>query len=181
MTQKIVKQGVRLRLREGTAADIDYVEAVDSAPENAPFVTQDPRAEREANAVSPDKKYLIVERCDSGEAVGAILVAGLTNPDGEIEWRRIVITAKGQGYGKEAMELLMAWSFEDLGAHRGWLDCKEDNRRALHVYESVGLQREGLLRETLRIGGKYVNLVILAILDREYRAMQDGFRQEDLR
>ena len=101
-------------------------------------------------------------------------MAGLTNPDGEIEWRRIVITAKGQGYGREGMELLMAWSFDDLGFHRGWLDCKDYNTRALHLYESLGLKREALLRETLRVGDHYENLVILAILDREYRARKKG-------
>ena len=168
----IVKEGARLRLREGTAADIDYVAAVDSAPENAAFVTQDTREIREKNVASPDTKYLIVERRDTGEAVGAFLVAGLTNPDGEIEWRRIVITAKGKGYGREGMELLMAWSFDDLGFHRGWLDCKDYNERALSLYESLGLKREALLRETLRVGDHYENLVILAILDREYRARQ---------
>ena len=82
----IIKEGPRLRLREGTLADIDYVAAVDGAPENAAFVTQDTREEREKNVASPDRKYLIVERRDTGEAVGAFLVAGLTNPDGEIEW-----------------------------------------------------------------------------------------------
>lgn len=170
----IIKEGPRLRLREGTLADIDYVAAVDGAPENAAFVTQDTREEREKNVASPDRKYLIVERRDTGEAVGAFLVAGLTNPDGEIEWRRIVITAKGQGYGREGMELLMAWSFDDLGFHRGWLDCKDYNTRALHLYESLGLKREALLRETLRVGDHYENLVILAILDREYRAREKG-------
>ena len=58
----IIKEGARLRLREGTAADIDYVAAVDGAPENAAFVTQDTREIREKNVASPDTKYLIVER-----------------------------------------------------------------------------------------------------------------------
>ena len=168
----IIKEGPQLRLREGTAADIDYVAAVDGAPENAAFVTQDTREIREKNVASPDTKYLIVERRDTGEAVGAFLVAGLTNPDGEIEWRRIVITAKGKGYGREGMELLMAWSFDDLGFHRGWLDCKDYNDRALHLSESLGFTRDALLRETLRVGDHYENVVILAILDREYRARQ---------
>ena len=147
---RIVKEGARLRLREGTAADIDYVAAVDGAPENAAFVTQDTREIREKNVASPDTKYLIVERRDTGEAVGAFLVAGLTNPDGEIEWRRIVITAKGKGYGREGMELLMAWSFDDLGFHRGWLDCKDYNERALHLYESLGMHNYQIGRASCR-------------------------------
>ncbi|MBQ3862879.1 MAG: GNAT family N-acetyltransferase, partial [Schwartzia sp.] len=81
-----------------------------------------------------------------------------------------IIDAKGRGYGHETMELLEEWSFEDMKFHRGWLDCKDYNERALHVYEAAGLQREALLRETMLVNGKYENLVILAILDREYFA-----------
>ena len=72
------------------------------------------------------------------------------------------------------MNLLMAWAFEDAGAHRGWLDCKDYNDRALHVYESLGLQREGLLRETLFVDGKYENLVVLGILENEWRERNKG-------
>ena len=43
------------------------------------------------------------------------------------------------------------------------------NDRALHVYESVGLRREGLLRETILVDGKYENLVVLGILEDEWR------------
>ena len=67
---------------------------------------------------------------------------------------------------------MLGWAFEDAGAHRGWLDCKEYNDRALHVYESVGLKREGVMRETILVNGTYENLVMLGILDREWRALQ---------
>ena len=88
--------------------------------------------------------------------------------------RRVVINERGKGYGKEAMNLLMAWAFEDAGAHRGWLDCKDYNDRALHVYESLGLRREGLLRETILVNGKYENLVVLGILEDEWRERNKG-------
>ena len=78
-----------------------------------------------------------------------------------------------------AMQLLKAWTFEDLKFHRGWLDCKDYNARALHLYESEGLQREGLIRETILTNGIYENLVVLGILDREYAARkQAGFELE---
>jgi RimJ/RimL family protein N-acetyltransferase len=78
---------------------------------------------------------------------------------------------KGKGYGREALKMLKSWAFDDLKFHRAWLDCKEHNARALHLYESEGLVREGLIRETiLSETGEYESLVILGILDREYFA-----------
>lgn len=77
---------------------------------------------------------------------------------------------KGCGYGHEAMKLLKAWSFDVLGFHRAWLDCKDYNARALHLYETEGMLREGLIRETIVTNGRYENLVILGMLAREYQA-----------
>ena len=67
------------------------------------------------------------------------------------------------------MKLLKAWAFEDLRYHRAWLDCKDYNERALHLYESEGFVREGLIRETIIWNGKYESLVILGILENEYK------------
>ncbi|MBR1860057.1 MAG: GNAT family N-acetyltransferase, partial [Selenomonadaceae bacterium] len=71
-------------------------------------------------------------------------------------------------YGHEAMKLLKAWTFEVKKFHRAWLDCKDYNEIAIHLYESEGLQREGLIRETLLTDGIYENLIIFGMLDREY-------------
>ena len=72
-----------------------------------------------------------------------------------------------------AMKPLKAWGFDDLKSPRAWLDCKDSNARALHLYESEGMQREGLIRETILTNGVYENLVILGILDREYQARKE--------
>ena len=68
------------------------------------------------------------------------------------------------------MRRIKALTFRQLGFHRAWLDCKDYNARALHLYESEGMVREGLIRETIITNGVYENLVILGLLDREYRA-----------
>lgn len=100
------------------------------------------------------------------------MIAGLDNPSKEIEWTRIILNVKGKGYGQETLEMLKSWAFDDLKFHRAWLDCKDHNTRALHVYEKAGLVREGLIRETILTDGVYENLIILGILDREYFAMK---------
>ena len=167
--RKIVREGAQVRLRIAEERDLDFIVASEAEPENARYIVADSRAYHQDTLDSPAAVHFIVERNDTGAAIGFLMAAGRNSPDHEQYWRRVIINERGKGYGKEAMKLLMAWAFEDAGAHRGWLDCKDYNDRALHVYESLGLQREGLLRETILVDGKYENLVVLGILEDEWR------------
>ncbi len=166
---RIVREGKRVQLRVAEESDLDFILASEADPENARYIVADSRVYHQDTLDSPAAVHFIVERKESGEAIGFLVATGRNSPDHEQYWRRVIINERGKGYGKEAMNLLMAWAFEDAGAHRGWLDCKDYNDRALHVYESLGLQREGLLRETLFVDGKYENLVVLGILEDEWR------------
>ena len=170
---RIVREGNRLRLRVAEESDLDFIMATEADEENARYIVAESRAEHRETLDSPEAVHFIVERRDTGAAVGFIMVLGLDSPAGKLEWRRVIINERGKGYGQEALALLMAWAFEDFGAHRAWLDCKDYNARALHVYEKAGLRREALLREPLLVNGKYENLVVLAILDWEWRARQE--------
>lgn len=165
----ILQTGPRLRLRRAEASDIDYIMALEYDPANLPFIVPFPRELHLAAIQQPQSTMdVIVERVADGAPIGYLMLNGLDNTSREIEWTHVIIEAKGKGYGHEAMKLMKAWSFDVRHFHRGWLDCKDDNFRALHLYEAEGLQREGLIRETLLTDGRYENLVILGILDREF-------------
>ncbi len=169
----IVKTGKRLVFRRATEADVEYIMAAENRPGNMEFVTHDTRELHLSTLNAENDIHLIIEEKATGEAVGYLMISGLASPHKEIEWRRIIIDKKGQGYGQETLYLLEAWSFDDLHFHRGWLDSKDYNARALHVYEKAGLKREGLFRETILNNGVYENLVVLGILDREFFALRD--------
>ena len=85
-----------------------------------------------------------------------------------IEFTHVIVDKKGQGYGREALNLLLKWTFEVKNYHRVWIDCKEYNSVALHLYESSGFVREGVLREIILTDGVYENLIVLGMLAREY-------------
>lgn len=171
---QILKTGTRLILRRGEEADLNFILGLQAAPDNCELVLPFDREEH-LKALRGDEEVMdvIVEEKATGEAVGYLRVAGLNNPHKEIEWTHVIIAKKGRGYGHEAMKLIKAWTFETKKAHRAWLDCKEYNERALHLYEAEGLKREGLIRETIFHCGRYENLVILGILDREYLARKE--------
>ena len=176
---EILRDGLRLRLRRAEIADVDYICALQEEVDNSDYIVPFSRADHEMIVTQGRAAMdIIVEERESGECVGYLHVTGLLLASKEQEWTHVIIGKKGLGYGHEAMKLLKAWAFEDRGAHRAWLDCKDYNARALHVYESEGLVREGLIRETILTDGVYENLVILGILDREYFARKE--RGEEL-
>lgn len=165
----ILREGERLCLRQAEEQDLDYIMELTHAPENKPFIVPFDREMHEKAIANPTETMdIIVERKEDGARVGYFYVHGLKSEAKEIEWTHVIMGVKGQGYGHEAMKLIKAWSFLDKGFHRAWLDCKDYNERALHLYESEGMIREGLIRETLLTDGRYENLVILGMLDREY-------------
>lgn len=121
----------------------------------------------EGNAAS--KGFIIADR-DSKEYIGQI---DLHN----IDWKNrnavlgIVIGRKeywGQGYGSEAIRLLLDFVFMSLNLHRLELEVYEYNDRAYRCYLKCGFQEEGRLRKKLYRNGKYWDVICMSILRSEY-------------
>ena len=75
---------------------------------------------------------------------------------------------RGQGYGTEAVKLLLEFAFADLNLHRVYLHVFARNEPAIVVYEKAGFIREGTLRRAAFINGEYIDVVVMAILRDEY-------------
>ena len=163
-------EGKRLRLRRANEADLNYITALQFAPENLKFIVPFDKDFQSEAVKSDGSKVMnvIIEENDTHEHAGYFLIRGLDTMSKEMEWTHVIIGKKGLGYGREALRLLKKWTFEVKKFHRAWLDCKDYNNVAIHLYESEGLKREGLIRETLLTNGVYENLIIFGILDREY-------------
>lgn len=158
---------MKIRLRNSREDDLDFILAAEQTAENRVFVSQWTREQHCAAFESEDLLHLVIENAD-GERVGYIILAGLTNEHKSVEFRRIVVTEKNQGYGKEALREIKRLAFEELKAHRLWLDLKEQNARARHIYENEGFTIEGVLRECLKTENGYESLVVMSILRGEY-------------
>jgi RimJ/RimL family protein N-acetyltransferase len=120
--------------------------------------------------VDADAAHMILERRMDSSPVGYVILLGLTDPDGSIDLKRLVVTEKGAGHGKMALRLAERLVFEEVGAHRLWFGVKEHNSRARRLYEDEGYVVEGVLRECLRQDGEYESLVVMSKLESEYRA-----------
>ena len=181
MAKEILIEVKRLRLRKATEDDLDYIIALEFAPENLKFIVPFERDLHEKIIQSDGSKTIdvIIEEIETEEAAGYFMINGLDTKSKEMEWTHVIIGRKGLGYGHEAMKLLKAWTFDIKKFHRAWLDCKDYNEIAIHLYESEGLVREGLIRETLLTNDIYENLFIFGILEKEYQQRKKSGKELD--
>ncbi|MEN6521034.1 MAG: GNAT family protein [Armatimonadota bacterium] len=91
------------------------------------------------------------------------------------EWRTtdlsMIIGEKAvwdQGYGTEAIILLLQYAFRNLNFHRVAIGVVGFNERALHFYKKVGFREEGLQRDGYYYDHSYYDFVMMSILDNEY-------------
>jgi diamine N-acetyltransferase len=100
----------------------------------------------------------------------------------QIDWRcrsatlGIFIGEKGywnQGYGTEAMQLLIKHGFENLNLNRLALDVYEDNLGAIRAYEKAGFVLEGRKRQAMYKDGRYLDILVMSVLRDEWLASDD--------
>nr|WP_262916810.1 GNAT family N-acetyltransferase [Aestuariivivens insulae] len=109
---------------------------------NNQFVQQYSFAEHKE--VLEKESHLSVFESKSNLLIGFVILAGVFSSDKIIEFRRIVISKKGFGYGKETVQLVKKICFEDYKANKIWLDVYTNNERAIKLYKSMGFIEEGL-------------------------------------
>ncbi len=89
---------------------------------------------------------------------------------GELQIRVGDARERDKGYGTSALRLMLRLAFDDLNLNRVVLHVFADNGRAIRTYEKLRFVREGVLRQGAFIAGRYVDVVVMALLRDEYRA-----------
>lgn len=124
----------------------------------------------EAHASAPNEAlYMIV---GGGNVLGH---AGLYQIDHRVRSAELAImigdkAAWGQGIGEACTRWLLAFGFDELNLHRIYLEVLETNPRAMKLYEKIGFKQEGRLRHAQFKRGRYLDVVVMSILDEEWRA-----------
>jgi RimJ/RimL family protein N-acetyltransferase len=80
----------------------------------------------------------------------------------------------GQGYATEAARALIDFAFRTHQAHRVYTYCEVDNVASARVLEKVGMQREGVIRESEWIRGAWHDQYLYAILRRDWEHQTGG-------
>jgi RimJ/RimL family protein N-acetyltransferase len=76
---------------------------------------------------------------------------------------------QGHGYATEAVRLLIGYLFAARGKHRIIACCDARNAPSAAVLERLAMRREGHLRESTWAKGEWIDDLLYAVLDHEWR------------
>lgn len=79
---------------------------------------------------------------------------------------------RGNGYGKEAIKLLLEYGFNNLNLNNIMLNVYEFNKRAIKVYESLGFKKFGTRHKSHYFKGKFYDEIQMEILKEEYNEIE---------
>lgn len=157
----------RLNITEALAADIGTIMELESHRDNRNFIWSGTYEEHLGEIESNDYLLLVFRQKADNTLVGFALVK-LDTKSNIFELRRIAISEKGMGYGKEVMVALLRHAFGERNINRFWLDVYPDNERGIRLYESMGMHREGILRQNYKSERGYLDQIIYSMLKHEY-------------
>jgi RimJ/RimL family protein N-acetyltransferase len=76
---------------------------------------------------------------------------------------------RDRGYGTDAVRAFLGFLFDTVGLHRVYLTTYDYNLRAQRAYEKVGFLREGVMRQSDWVDGRWVDAVLYGILEHDFR------------
>ncbi|MGB3291926.1 MAG: GNAT family protein [Phormidesmis sp.] len=155
-------------LRPTQLAELPFILTAEQHPENVACLGQWSQTQHQAALADADTAHLIAT--SAGRPVGYVILTGLENPHRAINLRRIVVTEKRQGYGRQIVRWVKAFAFDTLDCHCLWLDVVASNQRAKPLYESEGFVIEGILRDRWKTADGYEPMLMMSLLKAEFRA-----------
>ena len=119
----------------------------------------------------PDVVIFGIHELATGRLVGTcqLLAIQPIHRKAELQIRIGDPAARGRGLGREAVELLLDFAFHDLNLHRVELTVLSGNEAALKTYAGAGFVREGMLRQAAHVDGRFVDVILMAVLREERR------------
>ncbi len=110
---------------------------------------------------------------ESKEVIGHISLGQIDNINRSARIGKVLVgdmKMRGRSIGKHMMKAVLHIAFEELKLHRVTLGVYDFNTSAISCYEKIGFVKEGLLRESKKVGETYWNLWEMSMLEYEWRA-----------
>ncbi|WMJ78006.1 GNAT family protein [Sedimentibacter sp. MB35-C1] len=150
-------------------SDIEFLKFYDYMPP-IPQKKEDVDKTFESYEKNKESVVFAVRLAENNEIIG---IAGFD----DIIWENKVATlfigigdvnTRGRGYGRESLDLLLSYGFNDLNFHRIQLNVLEFNHAAIALYEKSGFIKEGVLRQFVLRDGKWHDLYMYGLLRYEW-------------
>jgi RimJ/RimL family protein N-acetyltransferase len=84
-------------------------------------------------------------------------------------------SAQGRGLGQEALKLLIAKGFMELGLHKLWVVHYSTNARMRHILKKLSFSQEGVLRDEYFHADAFHDMVRQSLLEDEFSALKPAW------
>ncbi len=174
-----VLEGTCIRLRGIRENDVDNVYKLFTDPDVMRYWSRGPMANRQEAVdyaqnilqgfVRRDLLSWIIADSHSDAMIGTATLYEINSQHARAGLGYALMPAFwGKGLAKESATLALCYGFLELGLHRIEADTEPKNTRSNHLLESLGFQREGLLRERFRHPDGIQDSLIFGILKTEW-------------
>lgn len=154
--------------------DPDYLHAISSEPARPLSPTQVKKhhedAEKEAEK-SRDTFNFAIRLRDGDRLIGFIRVFGIvwTHGSGRLQLGIGDPADRGHGYGREALNLILRYAFDELNLHRLTAATFEYNVAALNFLQRAGFTVEVRRRQAINRDGRRWDAILLGLLRDEWK------------
>jgi RimJ/RimL family protein N-acetyltransferase len=118
------------------------------------------------NSLRPEEKSFIIEKKD-GSRIGQLLCVP-KGPHYSIGYR-IIPAERNKGYSTEAVRIAMDYLFLSKDITRIESEANPKNIASTRVLEKAGFTKEGLIRKSVFIRGKWEDGILYSILREEWK------------
>lgn len=137
----------------------------------------------ERNISNETRRDFVFEWDGDAEDHSLAAMAGLTDIHPVHKHAELYIIVRpgltGKGIGREAVEWLCNYGFHNLDLNRIYLYTRQNNDRARRLYERIGFQPEGILREHLKQHDNFEDRYVHSLLASEWRKLHSDFKTDD--
>ncbi len=146
--------------------DEEFLRNLDAIPA---FPKTETEIEKWINNKQHNTYTMAIRAYDSKKIIGYVEFDGILW-NHRNSWISIAIGGnnRGNGFGKEALELALKFAFQELNLHRIQLTVFEYNHRAISLYEKIGFKKEGSHRDFLERDGKRYDMHLYGLLRHEW-------------
>lgn len=164
--------GKKVHLRAMEPEDLDWMYSIENDPElwdvsnfSVPYsryVLKEYIANSQYDMFSDKQLRMIVARNTGDEVVGTVDITDFAplHRRGEVGIS-ILRKHQGNGYGKEALNLLCDYLFGFLRLHQLTAHIALDNEQSLRVFKACGFAECGVLREWWFVKGEFKDVALL--------------------
>lgn len=135
-----------------------------------PITSADQKAWYENLSLRKSDLYFVVYN-DSHPFIGLVGLSSHDVLNRSINVKALYLEPKLRriGYGLRIIKATLDYCFKFLNIHRVWASVLDPNEETLKLHLKIGGKVEGRWREAVFRNGKYMDLVLTAVLENEYK------------